>query len=127
MNLNRFPQQGICKPSKTPPNIRDMGGYGNGKGRYTPQPQHRATRFDIEAPRPPPPPPTSIPPPLPPPNPDCEMKELNKMFGMTASDIDKYSRIFFPVTFTCFQLMYWIIYQHLSDEEIDDLVYLEKE
>ena len=60
----------------------------------------------------------------PPPNPDCDMKDLNKMFGMTASDIDKYSRIFFPVTFTCFQLMYWIIYQHLSDEVIEDLVYL---
>jgi hypothetical protein len=63
----------------------------------------------------------------PPPNPDCDMKDLNKMFGMTASDIDKYSRVFFPVTFTCFQLMYWIIYQHLSDEVISDLVYLHPE
>ena len=52
------------------------------------------------------------------------MKDLNKMFGMTVSGIDKCSRIFFPVTITCFQLMYWIIYQHLSDEVIDDLVYL---
>ena len=60
----------------------------------------------------------------PPPNPDCDMKDLNKMFGMTASDIDKYSRVIFPVTFTCFQLMYWIIYQHLSDNVVDDLVYL---
>ena len=64
------------------------------------------------------------PPDPPPPNPECDMKDLNKMFGMTASDIDKYSRVFFPVTFTCFQLMYWIIYQHLSDEVISDLVYL---
>merc|ERR1719410_2128925 len=63
----------------------------------------------------------------PPPNPDCDMKDLNKMFGMTASDIDKYSRIFFPVTFISFQLMYWIIYQHLSDEVISDLVYLHPE
>ncbi|TRY73051.1 hypothetical protein TCAL_11047, partial [Tigriopus californicus] len=72
----------------------------------------------------PPPPPV---PPLVPPNPDCDMKELNKMFGMTASDIDKYSRIMFPVTFTCFQLMYWIIYQHLSDNVVEDLVYLHGE
>ena len=69
---------------------------------------------------------SSIPPPPapPPPNPECDMKDLNKMFGMTASDIDKYSRVFFPVTFTCFQLMYWVIYQHLSDHVVDDLVYL---
>ena len=67
------------------------------------------------------------PPGPPPPNPECDMKDLNKMFGMTASDIDKYSRVFFPVTFTCFQLMYWIIYQHLSDFVIDDLVYLQKD
>ena len=55
------------------------------------------------------------------------MKDLNKMFGMTASDIDKYSRVIFPVTFISFQLMYWIIYQHLSDFVIDDLVYLQKD
>ena len=73
-----------------------------------------------------PPPPNAIPPPPtpPPPNPECDMKDLNKMFGMTASDIDKYSRVIFPVTFTCFQLMYWIIYQHLSDDVVEDLVYL---
>lgn len=71
-------------------------------------------------------PPAAAPPPgdPPPPNPGCDMKDLNKMFGMTASDIDKYSRVIFPVTFTCFQLMYWIIYQHLSDDVVDDLVYL---
>ncbi len=66
----------------------------------------------------------SAPPAPPPPNPECDMKDLNKMFGMTASDIDKYSRVIFPVTFTCFQLMYWIIYRHLSDDVVDDLVYL---
>ena len=60
-------------------------------------------------------------------NPECNVKDLNKMFGMTASDIDKYSRIFFPVSFTSFQLMYWIIYQHLSDEVVNDLVYLHPE
>jgi hypothetical protein len=49
------------------------------------------------------------------------------MFGMTASDIDKYSRVIFPVSFTCFQLMYWVIYQHLSDETVEDLVFLHPE
>ena len=78
-----------------------------------------------------PPPPRPLPPqphPLPPPeNPDCNVKDLNKMFGMTASDIDKYSRVMFPVTFASFQLMYWIIYQHLSDHVVDELVYLNPE
>jgi len=78
-----------------------------------------------------PPPPHPLPPqphPLPPPeNPDCNVKDLNKMFGMTASDIDKYSRVMFPVTFASFQLMYWIIYQHLSDHVVDELVYLNPE
>jgi glycine receptor alpha-3 len=70
----------------------------------------------------------SQPPPAPAPpvpsNSESEGKDLNKLFGMTASDIDKYSRIFFPVTFTCFQLMYWIIYSHLSDDVVADLVFL---
>jgi hypothetical protein len=70
-------------------------------------------RYDMEAPPQPPmspkaplPMPMPLPPPPPPApaNPDCEAKNLNKLFGMTASDIDKYSRIFFPVTFTCFQV-----------------------
>ena len=52
-------------------------------------------------------------------------KDVNRIYGMTASDIDKYSRILFPVTFTCFQLMYWIIYLHLGSYDImDDIVYL---
>ncbi|XP_071745406.1 gamma-aminobutyric acid receptor subunit beta isoform X5 [Lepeophtheirus salmonis] len=99
-------------------------------GKYMPRPP--PGRYDDEAPPPPPQPhhvapqlpPCPPPPAPPPPNPECDMKDLNKMFGMTASDIDKYSRVIFPVTFTCFQLMYWIIYQHLSDDVVDDLVYL---
>ena len=51
-------------------------------------------------------------------------KNLQKMMGVSPSDIDKYSRIFFPVTFTCFNLMYWIIYLHVSDEVAEDLVML---
>ncbi len=125
------------------------GKYGMHHPRGLPPPHGmRGGRYDEEAPPPPlplppvnygpphpgpPPPPAPGPPagppppampPAPPANPDCNMKELNKMFGMTASDIDKYSRVIFPVTFTCFQLMYWIIYQHLSDDEVEDLVYL---
>ena len=51
-------------------------------------------------------------------------KNLQKMLGISPSDIDKYSRIFFPVSFICFNLMYWIIYLHVSDEIAPDLVML---
>ena len=75
------------------------------------------------------PPPT--PPPPPPLNPACDMKNLNTMFGMTASDIDKYSRMVFPITFTCFHLTYWMVYQRLAsdafDKEDEPLVYLNQE
>ena len=49
------------------------------------------------------------------------------MFGIAASDIDKYSRVIFPTLFTLFQCLYWIIYQNLSEIKIDDLVFLQKE
>jgi gamma-aminobutyric acid receptor subunit beta len=49
-------------------------------------------------------------------------KDLNKLYGFTPSDIDKYSRVVFPVCFICFNLMYWIIYLHISDVVADDLV-----
>jgi glycine receptor alpha-3 len=79
-------------------------------------------RYDEEQPPPPPQPPQPVPmiPSV------VTPKDINRMFGITASDIDKYSRIIFPVTFICFQLMYWIIYQHLSDTVVDDLVFLQK-
>ncbi len=49
-------------------------------------------------------------------------KNPNKLFGVSPSDIDKYSRVVFPVCFVCFNLMYWIIYLHISDQLTEDLV-----
>lgn len=42
-------------------------------------------------------------------------KNHNTLFGVCPSDIDKYSRVVFPVCFLCFNLMYWIIYMHISE------------
>lgn len=41
-------------------------------------------------------------------------KNLNALFGVSPSDIDKYSRVVFPVCFICFNMMYWVIYLHIS-------------
>lgn len=49
-------------------------------------------------------------------------KDINKLYGISPSDIDKYSRVVFPVCFVCFNLMYWIIYLHISDVLAEDIV-----
>jgi len=64
----------------------------------------------------PPPPPPAVPIPQPPPERIC---------GMRASDIDKYSRIIFPITFISFHMMYWSIFLTISETVVDDLVYLQ--
>jgi hypothetical protein len=37
----------------------------------------------------------------------------SELMGISPSDIDKYSRVVFPVCFVCFNLMYWVIYMHI--------------
>lgn len=43
------------------------------------------------------------------------LQNPNKLCGVSPSDIDKYSRVVFPVCFVCFNLMYWVIYMRISD------------
>jgi len=43
---------------------------------------------------------------------------------MRASDIDKYSRVIFPITFFSFHLTYWSIFLTISDIDISDIVLL---
>lgn len=51
-------------------------------------------------------------------------KKADSLFGVSPSDIDKYSRVVFPVFFVCFNLMYWIIYLHISDTIDEEFVSL---
>ncbi|XP_021961461.1 gamma-aminobutyric acid receptor subunit beta isoform X2 [Folsomia candida] len=57
---------------------------------------------------------------------DAIAKKIERLWGVAPSDIDRYSRIVFPVCFICFQLMYWVIYLNISDVVEDDLVVLEQ-
>ena len=52
-------------------------------------------------------------------------KPPHRIFGMRGSDIDKYSRVIFPIMFLSFHMMYWMIYLSISGDIPEDLVYLE--
>ena len=54
-------------------------------------------------------------------------QDMDTICGMRGSDIDRYSRVIFPVTFLCFQLTYWIIYLHMSRDTLDELVYFQQD
>jgi gamma-aminobutyric acid receptor subunit beta len=66
--------------------------------------------------------------PAPPPLPIRQLIPVNpnQICGITPSDIDKYSRVVFPVSFICFHLLYWIIYLNISNQNIAGLILLEK-
>ena len=49
-----------------------------------------------------------------------------RLFGMRASDIDKYSRVIFPIMFISFHLMYWMIFLSLAGDVPEDMVYLKQ-
>ena len=41
---------------------------------------------------------------------------------MRASDIDKYSRVIFPIMFLTFHMMYWMIYLSIGGDIPNDVV-----
>ena len=66
-------------------------------------------------------------PPLGKPAPPLPANPPTRIFGMRASDIDKYSRVIFPIMFITFHLMYWMIYLSLAGDVPDDIVYLQQD
>jgi len=63
------------------------------------------------------------PPPSPPAKPQAPPESI---MGMRASDIDKYSRVIFPITFATFHMTYWSIYLTISDVDTSDIVLLKE-
>jgi hypothetical protein len=44
------------------------------------------------------------------------------LFGVRASDIERYARIAFPLVFVSFHMAYWTILVSIAEVDIDDLV-----
>jgi hypothetical protein len=42
--------------------------------------------------------------------PQASRKPPSRILGMRGSDIDKYSRVIFPILFISFHMVYWMIY-----------------
>ena len=57
--------------------------------------------------------------------PPAPAKLPSRILGMRGSDIDKYSRVIFPIMFVSFHMVYWMIYLSISGEIPADLVYLQ--
>ena len=51
-------------------------------------------------------------------------KPPTRILGMRGSDIDKYSRVIFPILFISFHMVYWMIFLSVSGDIPADLVYL---
>ena len=47
------------------------------------------------------------------------------LFGVRASDIERYARVAFPVFFFTFHLMYWTILISMSGHSVQDLIPLQ--
>ena len=44
------------------------------------------------------------------------------LFGLRASDIERYARIVFPLLFFTFHMVYWTILMSISDYNVKDLI-----
>merc|ERR1719410_1373983 len=73
---------------------------------YSHVPSHSPNQCHVQLPLP------TLPPPKPP----------HRIWGMRGSDIDKYSRVIFPIMFFCFHMIYWTIYLSISGDIPQDIV-----